>query len=107
MPKRQFVLMNAAPATGGTQAVLGSVKEFREAVAVFNTAPDGGASKALGMEQLHGPGYVLEIPANANPLTQAIVHVHDEDTAWPVLARLCRSLRWKLVDLESGRSFGG
>jgi hypothetical protein len=30
----------------------------------------------------------------------------DEDTAWPVLMRLVKNLPWKLLDLETGRSFG-
>jgi hypothetical protein len=103
MAKRQFVLMNAKAAP----ANLGSIAEFREAIARYNTAPDGGPSKALGMEQLYGPGFILELPAGVSPVTQSIVHVNDEDSAWPVLSRLCKTLGWKLVDMDSGRSFGG
>jgi len=107
--KRQIVLMKAPPKTarpGTPGGPLGTAKEVREALARFNTGPDGSA-RQTGTEVLHGPGMVLEIPQNVDEVQQAMVTVLDDDIAWPVLSRVCRHLSWKMIDLETGMSFGG
>lgn len=105
MGKRQWAMMRAA-APGAAAEPLGTPARVRELLAGYNTAPDGGKSKAMGMEQLHGPGFIVEYPSGQPTIMQTIVSVNDEDCAWPVLQRVCRQLGWRLVDLESGRTFG-
>ncbi|GMV24825.1 MAG: hypothetical protein AMXMBFR58_08560 [Phycisphaerae bacterium] len=104
--KRQFVLMASQTAPGGGMATLGSAKEVKAILECFNTAPDGGPRKSLGTEMLYGPGMVMDIPTSSESITQIMVSVTDEEIAWPVLSRLCRAQGWKMVDLESGRTFG-
>jgi len=104
--KRQYVLMTAQTTPGGGLSALGSAGAVKEILANFNTAPDGGPTKSLGTEMLHGPGMVMDIPTSTESVTQVMVSVTDEEIAWPVLSRLCKVRNWKLVDLESGRTFG-
>jgi hypothetical protein len=105
--KRQLVLTRPPIAKGDPTVVpLGPRKEVMASLANFNLAPDGTKSKT-GMEVLWGPGMVMEWPASAVEVSQAMVSVSDDDIAWPVLQRLCKLLGLILVDLESGRSFGG
>ncbi len=106
MPKRQFVFTRPAPKPGEPAPPLGSPKELMAALAGFNTAPDGGPTKAMGTQRLHGPGFVVDIPDGQPLIAQAMITVSEEDTAWPVLVRICKANGWKMVDLESGRSFG-
>lgn len=106
MPKRQFVFMKPPPAPGAPAEALGSPKALVEALARFNTAPDGSGGKALGTQRLHGPGFVVDFPDGQPSIQQAMITVAEEDTAWPVLVRICKTLGWKMIDLESGRSFG-
>src|SRR6516225_7460134 len=105
--KRQLVLTRPPIAKGDPTVVpLGPRKEVMASLANFNLAPDGTKSKT-GMEVLWGPGMVMEWPASAGEVSQAQVSVSDDDMAWQVLQRLCKLLGLILVDLESGRSFGG
>ncbi|MBX3388207.1 MAG: hypothetical protein KF691_01985 [Phycisphaeraceae bacterium] len=120
--KRQIVLMKgsltgvAALAAGaratparqdGSNGPMGTVKEVKEVLAHYNTAPDGSPrSASLGTEMLHGPGLVVELPVNQEEVTQALVTVIDDDIAWPVLSRLCKAAGWKMMDVETGRVFG-
>lgn len=80
---------------------------MREALARFNTGPDGSPAGGTGLERLHGPGFVLEVSTSVEPVTQALASINDEDAALPVLMRACKALGWRLMDLESGRVFGG
>ena len=106
MAKRQVVLMKSVP-KGEPMSPLGSHTAVKEALSRYNTAPDGTPrSKTAGTEVLHGPGMIVEIPTTTDQVQQAMVTMTDDDIAWPVLERACRTLKWKLVDLESGRSFG-
>ncbi len=107
MPSRQIVLMKAQTAPGDAAlAPLGTRQEVIAALARFNTAPDGSPPRAAGTEVLWGPGITVEIPTGLDPVSQAIVTMHDDDIAWPILQRLCKALGWRMVDLETGRSFG-
>lgn len=94
-------------AKGEPMAPLGSHTAVKDALSRYNTAPDGTPrSKTAGTEVLHGPGMIVEIPTTTDLVQQAMVTMTDDDIAWPVLERACRTLKWKLVDLDSGRSFG-
>ena len=104
MPKRQIVL------TGGTDngeaPPMGSLREVMEALSHFNTAPDGSGGPGAATAILHGPGLIVELPTAVEEIRQALVTLVDEDTAWPVLTRMCKSLSWRMMDPETGRSFG-
>lgn len=92
---------------GPSSGPMGSVKEVKEILAVYNTAPDGSPrSASLGTEVLHGPGLIIELPVNQDEVTQALVTVLDDDIAWPVLSRVCKAASWKMMDVETGRVFG-
>ncbi len=90
----------------GQAAPIGTRREVRELLARFNTAPDGAASKGMGTERLYGPGMVIDLSTSTEDVNQALVSVNEDDIAWPVLLRICKDLRWKMIDLETGRSFG-
>jgi hypothetical protein len=103
--RRQFVLIGpplADPRDAAAQP-LGSLRDILTSFARFNTAPDGSTSANQPTLRLHGPGMVIELATAANPVTQAMASVHDESIAWPVLERACKSLGWRLMDMESGR----
>lgn len=103
MPKRQLVLLN--PAEDGAMRPLGSPAEFEATVANFNIAPDG-AERNTGTLPLFGPGIVVEVALGQDTLNQALITVIDQDIAWPVLSRLCRSNGWKMMDAATGQTFG-
>lgn len=106
MPKRQIVLMRSSTVAEAPKP-LGSRKDVREILARFNTGIDGSPPKPTSStEVLHGPGMVVELPTTTETVVQAMVTMTDDDIAWPVLMRICQQLKWKMVDLESGRSFG-
>ncbi|MCC6675821.1 MAG: hypothetical protein IT436_01630 [Phycisphaerales bacterium] len=108
-PKKQIVLIKPVdPAARNTAAglkPLGSLRQVREALSNFNTAPDGGKAR-MGTEIMHGPGIVVEVATGQDEISQAMVTVLDEEIAWPVLSRICKSLGWKMMDIESGRMYG-
>ena len=88
-------------------APLGTLAEFTEQCAKFNTATDNAPSAgASGTTLLHGPGFVVELAQGGKEVRQALVTCHDENLAWPVLWKLCKAAGWKLQDMESGRMFG-
>jgi hypothetical protein len=94
------------PDKGGSPQPLGSRKDVAAKLACFNTAPDGSPPSATGTEFLYGPGMVIEVPTTTDQVTQAIASINDEDIALPVLMKLCKMLQWRLMDIESGRTFG-
>lgn len=103
--RRQLALMPASPGAGGG-ASLGTLPGVVRALSSFNTAPDGAPSAQVGTRRLYGPGMVIDLPTSQDEVTQALVTMVEEDIAWPVLSKICKVLKWKMVDLESGRSFG-
>jgi len=110
---RQLVLMKPAPSDEGVVsaelASLGSMAEVLVVFGAFNTAGDGASTGANGMALLFGPGMIVEVPEPADRdagVCQAMVTVKDEDLAWSVLWRLCRKHGWKMMDPETGQSFG-
>jgi hypothetical protein len=115
--KRTLVLMRTGE--GGQMEPLGTLREVREMLGRCNIAPDGsgphGYGERLGVALLFGPGLVCEIalpddPGVAKgqgpPVAQVLVSLTDEDFGFPVLVRLCRQAKWKMLDPDSGRSFG-
>jgi len=119
--KRQILLVRSAPGGGDADAPragggargagalelepLGSPREVTRRLAEFNTAPDGTA-RSDGLVVLHGPGMVVEYPGALEEVAQAVVTLIEEDIAFPVLMRVCKTLGWKMMDPESGRVFG-
>jgi hypothetical protein len=94
------------PGSGATAlSPLGSLREVHAHLAEFNTAPDGAPSRSAATQFLYGPGYSVEI-ATTEPVMQGIITVTDDDIAMPVLFRLVRVLKWRMMDMESGRIFG-
>lgn len=100
--KRQLILQHPPDEEGAV--ALGSRKEVCATLARFNTAPDG-SPETGGTVILHGPGLVLEIATTQREIQQAIVTLTDDEIAFPVLMRLCKSQGWSMIDLESGMSF--
>ncbi|MDX2131995.1 MAG: hypothetical protein SFY69_08085 [Planctomycetota bacterium] len=98
---RQIVLMGKEGA--GDAPPLGKVREVRDTLAGFNTSGDGSAPGGMGLERLYGPGMVVEIPTSVEPVTQVIATMNDEETAFPVLMKLCKLTGWRMMDVESGR----
>lgn len=84
---------------------LGTRAEIKRLLADFNTAPDGGKESSLGLERLHGPGFVVDLPTSIDEPMQVMASINDDETAWPVLSRICRKLGWSMTDAESGRKF--
>lgn len=108
MPKsRQLVLMKSSGTPGKSGGPLGLPQHVRDSFARFNTAADGGPAPSSGLELLHGPGMTVELPTSGDKseIQQAMITVTDDDIAWPVLSRACRTYGWTLVDLESGQAF--
>lgn len=86
-------------------ATLGTRSEIEQLLEPFNTAADGSSN---GHGVLHGPGIIAQLPmvGDDEPISQLLVTLNDESAAWPVLERLCRVLGWKMMDPQSGRTFG-
>lgn len=84
---------------------LGSAREIKELLGQFNTSEDGSSD---GAGVMHGPGIIVSLPMVGpdDPVMQLLVTMHDEDMAWAVLPRVCRTLGWKMMDPRTGRTFG-
>ena len=86
---------------------LGTAAQVIEALAQLNTTADGSSSpESFGV--LYGPGIIVQMPmaGPGDPVMQLAVSMQEEDIAWPVLLRICRTLKWKMMDPASGRTFG-
>ncbi len=105
--KRQLILVNPDPDAepGDPMRPLGSYKKVYEVLGRFNTAVDG-SERSTGTDVLYGPGFVVEVAQGLDDVSQAVIVVQDEETAWPVLSRLCRQTGWRMTDMETGRTFG-
>ncbi|MCL4740608.1 MAG: hypothetical protein KJZ54_00230 [Phycisphaerales bacterium] len=103
---RMVVLMNSKGGAPGEAVPLGRRAEIVDSLGRFNTHSDGsGKAVAFGTDRLYGPGFVVEMPTGQDELAQVMVSIGDADTAWPVLSRMCKTLGWRMVDPDSGRSF--
>lgn len=100
--------MGPLPPGGAPSAMspLGSLREVRARLAEYNTSPDGAPPRTHGTEFLYGPGFSIEIATSSEPVMQGIITVTEDDIAMPVLFRLVRTLKWRMMDMESGRVFG-
>ncbi|MGP1273084.1 MAG: hypothetical protein ACTS22_07105 [Phycisphaerales bacterium] len=107
MPDRSIILFKPSDPEDPSRGMddLGSPRRVMEALAPYNTAPDGASGAALGSLTLYGPGLVVDVPSAADEITQLLVRIDDEESAWLVLARLCTQHGWKMMDPESGRTF--
>lgn len=117
--KRTLILLRSGTGPDGGMLALGSLREVCTALGQSNVHPDGsgphGFGERVGTGVMFGPGMVLEIPFTDDPgsnrgqgpeLKQILVSVTDEDFAFPVLMRICRLNEWKMMDPDSGRTFG-
>jgi hypothetical protein len=87
---------------------MGSFKSVVDQLGRYNTAPDGGKSpENYGM--LYGPGFIAQLPMVGpdDPVAQVMISLTEEEIAWPVLMRICRNLELRMMDPQSGRTFGG
>lgn len=104
---RQLVLFVPAPqgAAPGRAPTLGPRREVIRALASFNCAPDGAKDTSLA----YGPGFIAQFPLGdpGDEIQQILIGLNEEEIAWPVLSRLCKTLGWAMMDPDTGRTFGG
>lgn len=93
-----------APAALNTIS-MGASADVAGQLAAFNTMPDGDAETR---NVLYGPGIVVSLPMGGpdDPVNQLLVSINEDDIAWPVLVRMCRTYDWRMMDPKSGRTFG-
>lgn len=107
---RQLILVKpepgAEPGTVGQMQPMGRVGSISTELVTYNTSPDGSRGSALGTERLYGPGFTMQLPTTTDTVTQIMVSVSEQDTAWPVLSRICRAMGWRMQDMETGAVFG-
>lgn len=104
--KSRMMVLSRKPEPGDEPEPLGTHDDIKRLLADFNTAPDGGSGAgSLGLERLHGPGFVVDLPTSIDKPLQVMASINDDETAWPVLSRICRRLGWSLTDAETGRTF--
>lgn len=115
MAKKRIIVLTrfASNLPGAAMVPLGTFGEVVKSLANFNVSPDTsgprGFGSSPGVAVLYGPGFIMEVPGDGSPredVNQIMTTVTDEDFAWPVLSRLCKSLGWRMMDAESGRTFG-
>ena len=96
---------DAAPGGVADTIPLGTASEVKELLLQFNMGEDGSPD---GRGVLHGPGVIASLPMgdDRDQVMQLLVTMHDEDMAWAVLPRVCRTLGWKMMDPRTGRTFG-
>lgn len=104
---------DASDDEGGGMPVMGTVLEVAQALGPYNIAGDDPTSQmprvkdsVSGVGLLFGPGLVLEVPTMQDNVRQVLVTMTDDDFGFPVLMRLCRALKWTMLDPETGRRFG-
>lgn len=93
---RQLVIL---PRDGA--ADLGSRRAITERLATMNTM-----AETPGEEVLWGPGVILQLPPDRDPVDQILVLVVEEEISHHLIRRLLREFPWRMVDLESGQEFG-
>ncbi|MBC7834600.1 MAG: hypothetical protein H7Y88_05805 [Phycisphaerales bacterium] len=113
--KRQIILFRPEGAGGGGEVgvtdVIGTLRDVIRQFSRYNISPDGsgpeGYGDSPGMALFYGPGLTMEAPSSTDEVKQVIVTLIDEDFAWAVLGRMCKTEGLKMMDPETGRSFGG
>lgn len=96
---KQFVIMSREEATSSGMAPLGTRREIIEQLSQFNTAPQCDGED----ESLYGPGVVISLPPETDPVTQMLIVITEEEISWQVIMRLGKHFEWKLVDMSTGR----
>ncbi len=97
------------PFGGGSSTMnmvtMGTARDIEEALRSYNTASDG---DPMTPGVLYGPGFTAELPPVGpdDPVAQIGITITENDSAGPVLMRLCRRLNWRLIDPDTGRAFG-
>jgi hypothetical protein len=103
--KSRMMVLSRKAEEGAGPTPLGTLDEIKQLLSAFNTAPDGAQNGSLGLERLHGPGFVVDLPTSFERPMQVMASINDEEAAWLVLSRICRRLGWSMTDAESGRVF--
>lgn len=107
---KQLILIKpepgAEPGTVGRMQPMGKVAAIAAQLVSYNTSGDGSKGSALGTERLFGPGFTMQLPTTTDSVTQIMVSVSEQDTAWPVLSKICRAMGWRMQDMETGAVFG-
>ena len=99
---RQFVILSREDARGTELPAIGPRDDIVRSLGVRNTIPERD-----GEDILFGPGITIELPPGADPITQMLISVTEEEIAWLVITRLVRELNWKLLDPATGREYCG
>lgn len=101
----EYSLGRSAEASALSMVTMGTYREIVAALAAFNTASDG---DPMSPGVLYGPGFTAELPLVGpdDPVGQVSITITENDSAGPVLMRLCRRLNWRLIDPDTGRAFG-
>lgn len=97
MAMRQLVIQSKDAGTTDGLAAIGSRKDIVSSLRDMNTSPE-----QEGGTRLYGPGIAIDVP-DADPVTQMMLTVMEEEIAWLVIMRIARKMNWKLLDLETGR----
>ena len=84
-------------ASAPTLLALGTIGEVRRDLERFNVAVDGDPSTR---NLLYGPGVVVTLPMldDRDEVTQLLVTITEESIAWSVIMRICRSMRWRMME---------
>ncbi len=112
-------MSSAGGRSDGGLEPLGTLRAVTKALGNYNIAPDTsgphGYGERMGVALFFGPGLVAEAQLPDDPssnrgegpeIVQILVSATDEDFAFPVLMRLCREQKWKMLDPDSGRTLG-
>ena len=107
---KQLILVKpepgAEPGTVGQMQPMGKVQAIARELVGYNTSGDGSKGSALGTERLFGPGFTMQLPTTTDTVPPIMASVSEQDTAWPVLAKICRAMGWRMQDMETGAVFG-
>jgi len=103
--RSRMMVLSRRTEPGEEPEPLGTIEQIEKMLAAFNTAEDGSSNTTLGLLRLHGPGFVLDLPTSIDKPMQMMASVNDDETAWPVLSRICRNLGWSMTDGETGQTF--
>ncbi|MEE2908127.1 MAG: hypothetical protein VX527_09905 [Planctomycetota bacterium] len=93
----RFVICSQDPPGENGLAPLGARGDIVKQLGTMNTAPE-----QLGEDVLYGPGIRLEMSPNEDPLKQMILTIVEEEIAWLVIARMAHSMKWRIIDVETG-----
>ena len=98
---QQFVILSRDPATDNGMAPIGPRSDIIRKLTQFNTSPE-----QEGDDVLYGPGILIELPPDQDPVAQMLMSITEEEIAWLVVMRLVKELHWKILDPETGRELG-